>query len=194
MQCAGGCGFFGTKEKQGYCSQCYENRSNPQLANQRKHEKTSRALQRELLAMDFLARNRDTARTTQILENLIQNSESIKTPLQLWEALEDADSSYSVWLTAKEAVFLFEIYETRPDNGWLYGHVIGCRIVDNWNISGCNHNTEGYHQSHNVLYSRDLFEGSGFESRFSTGQWRGVPGSLAARWTFTFSQVESFGS
>jgi hypothetical protein len=151
--CTTGCGFYASAD--GFCSSCAKRgASSLPRKTPEQLEADERASADAAAAEFFFARSEaDVARTAECLRNAHRTADMIATPRDLWEVLGGA--WVPVFLNAAEAEPLFALYEKRSD-GWLYGHVIACRVVDNWNLRGCCDNTLGYHRGDNVKGAREM--------------------------------------
>lgn len=147
--CSTGCNFYAVNAS-GLCSSCTCLKAVGQpLKTPAQLEAERRASADLEVAKTFLAlyesRGPDAERAVDLYKHIALNGSSlIATPHALWTLFEGDGANTRVLLRACEAVPLFAIYERREPDGWLYGHVIAARVLDNWNLSGCSSNTLGY--------------------------------------------------
>ena len=148
--CKTGCRFFAAPDGSGLCSSCAganlrgEPLRTPAERERYEREVADAGAARTLFALSE-ASTPEARRATELYKRFAINASAcILTPLDLWTLLEGDGGASRVLLLAKDAFPLFVTYRTREPNGWLYEHVVACRVLDNWNLVGCSANTLGY--------------------------------------------------
>eukprot|EP00825_Cyclidium_porcatum_P000844 TRINITY_DN10356_c0_g1_i3.p1 TRINITY_DN10356_c0_g1~~TRINITY_DN10356_c0_g1_i3.p1 ORF type:complete len:217 (+),score=51.81 TRINITY_DN10356_c0_g1_i3:123-773(+) len=133
-KCAGGCGFYGNNQLNGYCSRCYHDKfgcANPDCSicvKKKKLESIKKKISETLNKLEISENVFLQKVIKQIAELIAQNQH---TPKNIYQLLKNNN----IYLTIKQCNLVMNQIKSSKNEEWKYAHVVYSCCIDPWNMN-----------------------------------------------------------